>query len=124
MPYVKNFVDAHGFRRDKKKEIVASIFVYAYSYVLSRMIGELRAEAQRAALEVGQDTGAIRNWHQWLIRELLCQAQGKLLRLVRRFEMNRACYGSAGLTLFSVTYEPHQRIYRILGRRVGVRARF
>ena len=123
VPYVKKFVDAHGVRRDKKKEIVASIFVYAYSYVLSRMIGDLRAEAQRAALAVGRETGALSNRYQWLIRELLSQTQSPLLRFVRRFEANRVCYGLGRFTLLSITYEAERMIYRLLGRVVCVRQR-
>lgn len=121
--YVKQFVDVHRIRCEKKNELVASVFVYAYSYVLSRMTGELREEAQRAALVVGRETGALRNRYQWRIRELLSQTQCPLLRFVRRFEANRVCYGIGRFALLSITYETERKIYRLLGRVICVRQR-
>jgi glycosyltransferase involved in cell wall biosynthesis len=102
----------------ERRRLLSGLFEHSYFYVCRSIDVRWRAAADAEARRVAETTGLLSCWENGAIRCLLSNSQSRISGLFRWFRANCVSFGVLGRGLWSITYEPGKRVYRLMGMAV------
>ncbi len=111
---VRKYYAEHGVNEAEMKPVLALLYEEYLMSALPCMPEQDREHAYRMGVEMG----VMRLLHRPAGLELKQQFLPRWERRFHWYAQNRQCFGLMGRSVWSVTYEPSRKVYRLLGHRV------
>ena len=112
------FVHAFYARQDVLPRMQPVLEMLFYSLFYFAKEGGRMHEMLPQLVEAARMSEVLYSSRSQQVLEIRMLQMSALERMFHWFTGNRECYGIAGRSFFSITYEPEQWIYRCMGRRV------
>lgn len=102
----------------ERRNLLLGLFEHSYYYVRKSIDSRWWSEVDAEAFRIAETTGLLSCWENGAIRCLLSNSQSRISGLFRWFRANCVSFGILGRGLWSITYEPGKRVYRLMGMAV------
>lgn len=109
------FFNQVGLSEDRLK-MKQLVFECCYAFAKNHIPTDKFCDLELLALEIGKNLSILPYMRSPDLLTVRQRALGPVARIFHWFAENRECFGILGKSIYSITYEKHRSVHRLLGR--------